>query len=260
MTSQLEEEAKLLRKSGLSILDISKRLGVSRFRVGRWVGGAASRPEREEARRLRREGMSVRSIQNKLGVSSSRVSLWVRDITLSEEQRRELDERHLEAVRRQRKRPDVRLPEAPSSADEIPPDIQARIANLEAAAHTRSISPSRSLELVRLVLGYDLTLVPRRFRDYCHSFLSEVRLGKLPSRRGLDKRAFQTDTSLIRELLALASESGRTFRQDKAEDLADLWTRSLRLHDLVTMKRSHVRFCKSARGSYLSEIQRVRRT
>ena len=50
--------------------------------------------EREEARRLRKqEGLSVKEIERKLGVSRGSVSRWVRDIALTEQQKRRLDER-----------------------------------------------------------------------------------------------------------------------------------------------------------------------
>lgn len=44
------------------------------------------RETREEARRLRREGVSVRDIAQTLGVSKGSVSVWVRDIELTPEQ------------------------------------------------------------------------------------------------------------------------------------------------------------------------------
>jgi hypothetical protein len=42
--------------------------------------------ERAEARRLRRQGLSVKEIERRLAVSRSSVSLWVRDIELTSEQ------------------------------------------------------------------------------------------------------------------------------------------------------------------------------
>jgi hypothetical protein len=42
--------------------------------------------EREEARRLRRQGMSINKIAKKLGISLSSASTWCRDIPLTEEQ------------------------------------------------------------------------------------------------------------------------------------------------------------------------------
>lgn len=50
--------------------------------------------KRKEARRLRHSGMSVKEITDKLGVAKSSVSLWVRDIELSEEQRLALKRRN----------------------------------------------------------------------------------------------------------------------------------------------------------------------
>jgi AcrR family transcriptional regulator len=46
--------------------------------------------ERDMARKLRRDGLSVREIERRVGVSRSSVSLWVRDIELTVEQRAEL--------------------------------------------------------------------------------------------------------------------------------------------------------------------------
>jgi transcriptional regulator with XRE-family HTH domain len=42
--------------------------------------------QRQEARRLRRQGLSVREIERRLKVSKSSVSLWVRDVPLTAEQ------------------------------------------------------------------------------------------------------------------------------------------------------------------------------
>lgn len=51
--------------------------------------------EREEARRIRQEeGESIKMIAKRLGVSKGTVSLWVRDIYLTAEQKKALDERH----------------------------------------------------------------------------------------------------------------------------------------------------------------------
>jgi AcrR family transcriptional regulator len=50
--------------------------------------------ERDMARKLRREGMSVREIERRVGVAKSSVSHWVRDIELSAEQRGELAARN----------------------------------------------------------------------------------------------------------------------------------------------------------------------
>lgn len=47
----------------------------------------AKRTLRDEARELRKQGMSVRDIADTLGVSTSSASLWVRDIELSAEQK-----------------------------------------------------------------------------------------------------------------------------------------------------------------------------
>lgn len=49
-------------------------------------------PERIEARRLRREGRAIKDIARRVGVSQSSVSVWVRDIELTLEQNRRLQE------------------------------------------------------------------------------------------------------------------------------------------------------------------------
>jgi predicted transcriptional regulator len=51
-------------------------------------------PEQEEARRLRKEGMSVKGIAKRLGVSKGSVSRWVRDIELTAEQLAALQVNH----------------------------------------------------------------------------------------------------------------------------------------------------------------------
>jgi predicted transcriptional regulator len=50
--------------------------------------------ERIEARRLRREGISIKNIARRVGVSQSSVSIWVRDIELTPEQHQRLNERN----------------------------------------------------------------------------------------------------------------------------------------------------------------------
>lgn len=54
---------------------------------------AYTREFREKARQMRRDGMSVRDIHLELGIAKSSVSMWVRDIKLSDEQFKVLDER-----------------------------------------------------------------------------------------------------------------------------------------------------------------------
>ncbi|HEY8774290.1 MAG TPA: hypothetical protein VIM05_06960 [Gaiellaceae bacterium] len=49
--------------------------------------------ERDMARKLRREGLSMRQIERRLGVARSTVSLWVREIELTDHQREELQAR-----------------------------------------------------------------------------------------------------------------------------------------------------------------------
>jgi transcriptional regulator with XRE-family HTH domain len=49
--------------------------------------------ERRDARALRASGLSVREVAARVGVAQSSASKWVRDIALTPEQRRALDER-----------------------------------------------------------------------------------------------------------------------------------------------------------------------
>jgi hypothetical protein len=49
--------------------------------------------ERDMARKLRREGLSMREIERRLGVARSTVSLWVREIELTDHQRESLRSR-----------------------------------------------------------------------------------------------------------------------------------------------------------------------
>jgi hypothetical protein len=49
--------------------------------------------ERDVARKLRRTGLSMREIERRLGVSRSSVSLWVREIELTDHQRAEMQGR-----------------------------------------------------------------------------------------------------------------------------------------------------------------------
>lgn len=46
--------------------------------------------ERELAQKLRRDGLSMKMIEKRLGVARSTVSLWVREIELSDQQRAEI--------------------------------------------------------------------------------------------------------------------------------------------------------------------------
>jgi DNA-binding MarR family transcriptional regulator len=59
--------------------------------------------ERDVARKLRREGLSMREIERRLGVARSTVSLWVREIELTDHQREELHARGLSARSRARR-------------------------------------------------------------------------------------------------------------------------------------------------------------
>jgi hypothetical protein len=59
--------------------------------------------ERDVARKLRREGLSMREIERRLGVARSTVSLWVREIELTDHQREELRARGASARTRARR-------------------------------------------------------------------------------------------------------------------------------------------------------------
>jgi predicted transcriptional regulator len=56
--------------------------------------------EKQEARRLRSEGLSLKDIAEQLGVAKSSVSSWVRDVTLTNAQRQNLDERRSGTINR----------------------------------------------------------------------------------------------------------------------------------------------------------------
>ncbi len=60
--------------------------------------------ERERARILRKDGLSMHEIAKRLEVSKASVSLWVRDVSLSEKQKKGLSEngRSIESVERRR--------------------------------------------------------------------------------------------------------------------------------------------------------------
>jgi transposase len=59
--------------------------------------------ERDMARKLRREGLSMREIERRLGVARSTVSLWVREIELTDHQLEELQARGVSARTRARR-------------------------------------------------------------------------------------------------------------------------------------------------------------
>lgn len=61
--------------------------------------------EQERAKSLRRSGMSLNEIVRKIGVSKASVSLWVRDIELTEKQKKKLSThgRSVESIERRRK-------------------------------------------------------------------------------------------------------------------------------------------------------------
>ncbi len=60
--------------------------------------------EQEQARLLRKKGMSINEIVHEVGVSKASVSLWVRDIKLSEQQRKKLSThgRSIESIEKRR--------------------------------------------------------------------------------------------------------------------------------------------------------------
>ncbi|MGW6024424.1 hypothetical protein [Streptomyces sp. NPDC055099] len=87
----LRERAIALRREGLSLRQISEKLGVrNKETLSRLVQGEppaewTKRPRakddlRDRARELRRQGRTYNEIQAELGCSKSSVSLWVRDL------------------------------------------------------------------------------------------------------------------------------------------------------------------------------------
>lgn len=84
-----EVEARRLRaEEGLSIAQIQKRLGVTKYRLSGWLRGVPApewtrRPNakdelRARAVRLRREGWSVNDIAAELGVAKSTAWEWTK--------------------------------------------------------------------------------------------------------------------------------------------------------------------------------------
>lgn len=95
---ELKEQAREMRRAGMSVMQIVGRLGApSRRTVQEWVEGVprpgwtrrpnAKDAQRRQARELRTRGTMVPEIASALGVSKSSVSLWVRDLPSPERRR-----------------------------------------------------------------------------------------------------------------------------------------------------------------------------
>jgi hypothetical protein len=95
-----------LRLAGLSRSQIAEALGLAAGGgepLGTWLRGVPApawtkRPQakddlRETAMAMRSEGRSYREIREVVGVSKSTLSLWLRDVPLTEDQQRALDQR-----------------------------------------------------------------------------------------------------------------------------------------------------------------------
>jgi hypothetical protein len=101
-----------LRLAGLSRSQIAEALGLAAGGgepLGTWLRGVPApawtkRPQakddlRETAMAMRSEGRSYREIREVVGVSKSTLSLWLRDVPLTEDQQRALDQRAPAATR-----------------------------------------------------------------------------------------------------------------------------------------------------------------
>jgi transposase len=116
MKSHEREEARRLRREGVSVAEISERLNIPTSTLWKCLRDIELTPEqkkalrqkrneaaaavvrkddlREEARRLRSQGESVKEIARQINASVSSVSVWVRDIQLTDEQIAALKQRN----------------------------------------------------------------------------------------------------------------------------------------------------------------------
>jgi hypothetical protein len=101
-----------LREAGATLEAIKEELAVGSTRLARWLAGVAAPPRarpatdpeqwsevRQQAYSLRLQGRSYLEIEQALGVPKSTQSGWFRDVPLSEEHRRRLEERKLDGSR-----------------------------------------------------------------------------------------------------------------------------------------------------------------
>lgn len=109
MPDASKEQARQLRREGLSVAQIAERLGGrSKKTVQDWVFGVpppewtrrpqAKDAERARARELRSKGLTYAEIATELGVSKSSISLWTRDLPAPPKSERH-DARHAGAKR-----------------------------------------------------------------------------------------------------------------------------------------------------------------
>lgn len=101
-----------LREAGATIEEIKEALKVGSTRLSRWLEGVAPAPRsqagsdptrwserRHQAHELRLQGRSYLEIERELGIPKSTQSSWFRDVPLSDEHRRRLEERELDGSR-----------------------------------------------------------------------------------------------------------------------------------------------------------------
>lgn len=140
MTASRRDQAVQLRLAGMSRSQIAVALGLAAGGgepLGTWLRGVPApawtkRPRakddlRETAIAMRSEGRSYREIREVVGVSKSTLSLWLRDIPLTEDQQRALDQRAPAAISRRAR---ARRASAAQRRTRIHNDARAQIANL----------------------------------------------------------------------------------------------------------------------------------
>ncbi len=197
MAEELREQARQLRREGLSVAQIAERLGGrSKKTIQDWVFGVpppewtrrplAKDAERARARELRLEGLTYGEIADALGVSKSSISLWTRDLPHPPKSERH-DARHAGAKRyyelRRRRVHIERQNEKRAWADEIGPlsDRELLIAGAVAywaeGSKSKPWRPSERVTfvnsdpgMIRLFMTYleMLGVVPERLRLRIH--------------------------------------------------------------------------------------------
>lgn len=100
-----------LRRSGYSITEIVRELGIAKSTISAWVKKikltdtqkqrlaeidyCRKKGARFRARAFRQAGYSIKEIVKEVGVAKSTVSVWVRDIVLNDTQKRRLVEKKI---------------------------------------------------------------------------------------------------------------------------------------------------------------------